>query len=79
MANVQQDTESPAIGTITDFTAAPDTANAIIGGTKRFENATVTSRLSGLVNLSNLLLTNAITFDCIFVVDLDWTVVGNLS
>ena len=71
VARVQQDTESPAIGTITHFTAAAGTGNAIIGGTKRFENATGTSRLSGLVNLSDLLVTNEITFDCIFVVDVD--------
>lgn len=71
VAKVQQVTESPAIGLITHFTAAAGTGNAIIGGTKRFNNATGTSRLSGLVNLSELLTTNEITFDCIFVVDID--------
>lgn len=71
VARVQQNTESPAIGTITHFTAAAGKANAIIGGTKRFKNATGTSRLSGLVNLADLLVTNEITFDCIFVVDVD--------
>ena len=71
VAKVQQVTESPAIGMITHFTAAAGTGNAIIDGTKRFKNATGTSRLSGLVNLANLLTIGEITFDCIFVVDID--------
>jgi hypothetical protein len=45
-------------------------ANSIIGGTGRFQNATGSVRLSGAVNLSEL-GDGVITFDCVFVINLD--------
>ena len=71
VASVQQPTVSPSVGAITHFTGAAGVENAVISGTKKFKKAKGTSRLSGLVNLSKLLETGEITFDCIFVVDLD--------
>ncbi len=70
VAKVMQVTNTPAIGEVTHFTAAAGTDNAILGGTSRFRNATGTVRLSGMVNLSEL-GSGVITFDCIFVIDLD--------
>jgi hypothetical protein len=70
VAKVMQVTNTPAIGEVTHFTAAAGTDNAILGGTHRFRNATGTARLSGMVNLSEL-GNGVITFDCIFVIDLD--------
>jgi len=68
VAKAQQDTESSSVGLISHITGAAGTDNAIIGGTKKFRNATGTSRLSGLVNLG---VPGQITFDCIFVINLD--------
>lgn len=60
----------------THTTGAPAPAgnNILAGsGTRAFKNATGTVRLSGLVDLRSFLLTagTPITFDCIFVIDLD--------
>lgn len=57
---------------ITHITGAiPDAnENTIIDGTGLFEGATGSVRLSGAVNMSNIHL-NEITFDCLFIVDLD--------
>jgi hypothetical protein len=58
---------------ITHITGASGTDNAIIGGTKRFEGATGTVRLSGMVDLSGFAgnIGDPMTFDCLFVIDLD--------
>jgi len=40
-------------------------------GTKRFQGVSGKARLSGLVNLSKLLTDGEITFDCLFVIDLE--------
>jgi len=45
-------------------------ANTIIGGTGIFKGVTGSVRLSGAVNMGNI-DKNEITFDCLFVVDLD--------
>ena len=71
VSTVKQPTVSPLVGDITHITGAAGTGNAIIDGTKEFKGATGTSRLSGLVNLMDLNTIGEITFDCIFVVDLD--------
>lgn len=68
VAAVKQLTIFPSVGEISHITGAAGAGNAIIDGTKRFKNATGTSRLSGLVYLG---VPGKITFDCIFVVDLD--------
>lgn len=68
VAKAKQPTVSPSVGDISHITGAAGAGNAIIDGTKRFKDATGTSRLSGLVNLG---VPGQITFDCIFVVDLD--------
>ncbi len=66
-------TISPAIGTITHITGAASDLNALFPelGTKRFKNRTGTVRLSGMVNMSRLEEYGEISFDCIFVIDLD--------
>lgn len=58
---------------ITHITGASGTGNAIIGGTKRFAGATGTVRLSGMVDLSEFggNIEDPMTFDCLFVIDLD--------
>ncbi len=58
---------------ITHITGASGTDNAIIGGTKRFSGATGTARLSGMVDLSGFTgaLGDPMTFDCLFVIDID--------
>ena len=58
---------------ITHITGASGTGNAIIGGTKRFAGATGTVRLSGMVDLSEFAgnVGDPMTFDCLFVIDLD--------
>lgn len=40
-------------------------------GTGKFKNALGDARLSGLVNISRLVTDGVITFDCLFVIDLD--------
>jgi len=71
VAKAKQPTVSPSIGDITHITGAAGAGNAVIDGTRKFKHATGTSRLSGLVNLGSLLVNGEITFDCIFVVELD--------
>jgi hypothetical protein len=77
VARVQQPTHTPPTPStpngvaVTHITGAAGTGNAIIDGTRRFRNASGTARLSGMVDLTLLLTDNIITFDCIFVVDLD--------
>lgn len=58
---------------ITHITGASAAGNSIIGGTKKYKNATGTVRLSGLVNLLNfgMAIGDKIFFDCLFVIDLD--------
>lgn len=51
--------------------AEPSGGNDILSGTKQFKNAEGSARLSGLVNLSELVSDGKITFDCIFVINLD--------
>jgi hypothetical protein len=46
-------------------------SDSVLHGTKRFRDATGEARLSGAVNLSKLQSDSEITFDCVFVVDLD--------
>ena len=68
--------QTTAAGTLqsdlTDFThitGANGTGNAVTAGTGRFEDASGTARLSGMVNLSAF--PGFAVFDCIFVIDLD--------
>jgi hypothetical protein len=52
--------------------AIPDHGeNSVLFGTGRFHKASGAARLSGAVNLSALGSDGLITFDCIFVIDLD--------
>ncbi|TDG11369.1 hypothetical protein E2F43_18455 [Seongchinamella unica] len=62
---------SPVVGPMTHFSAYYGEGSVVIGGTKRFKNATGISRLSGLANLDNMFTGNELTADCIFVVDID--------
>ncbi|MEH6584633.1 MAG: hypothetical protein V7754_22085 [Halioglobus sp.] len=73
VAAVEQTTVTPGAGDITHITGASGTGNAIVGGTRRFAKSTGTARLSGMVNLSDFTMEDGdpITFDCIFVIDLD--------
>ena len=69
-----QSTVTPKGQDITHITGASSAENAVImGGTRKFKNATGTSRLSGMVNLANFggMVDDPITFDCIFIIDLD--------
>ena len=70
---VNQETITPNGQEITHFTAASGLDNAIISGTGQFKNATGTSRLSGMVDLSAFAGNEGepIAFDCLFVIDLD--------
>jgi len=70
---VTQTTETTWGQGITHITGASDTGNAIIGGTRRFAGATGTVRLSGMVDLSEFggNVGDPMTFDCLFVIDLD--------
>jgi len=70
LTSVQPKTHgSEPITHITGAIPSPD-ENAIIDGTGLFEGATGSARLSGAVNMSNI-HNNEITFDCIFIIDLD--------
>lgn len=61
---------SPSVTHITG--AIPDAGqNSIIAGTGAFRRATGPVRLSGAVNLSRLGSHGEITFDCVFIIDLD--------
>lgn len=73
VAAVEQTTVTPYGAEITHITGASGSGNAIVGGTRRFANSTGTARLSGMVNLADFTGVDGdpITFDCIFVVDLD--------
>lgn len=73
VAAVEQPTVTPHGAPITHITGASGSGNAIVGGTRRFANSTGTARLSGMVNLAGFggVEGDPITFDCIFVVDLD--------
>lgn len=57
---------------ITHITGAIPSAgeNSIVSGTGIFEGATGSARLSGAVNMGNI-HNNEITFDCLFIIDLD--------
>jgi len=73
VAPVLHETTTPQGQAITHITGAAGESNAILGGTGRFEYATGTARLSGMVDMSNFAGADGdpITFDCIFVIDLD--------
>ena len=51
--------------------AEPSGGNDILSGTKQFKSVDGSARLSGLVNLSELGSDGKITFDCIFVINLN--------
>ncbi len=52
--------------------AVPDHGeNGVLFGTGRFHKASGAARLSGAVNLSELGSDGKITFDCVFIIDLD--------
>ena len=68
---LQIPTTTPAGQDITHITGAAGTGNAVIHGTGLFAGATGTARLSGMVNLADLDSVGSISFDCLFVVDLD--------
>lgn len=55
----------------THITGAGADDNGILSGTKQYENASGSVRLSGLVNLSELVSDGKITFDCVFVINID--------
>ena len=55
----------------THITGAGADGNGILSGTNQYKNASGSVRLSGLVNLSKLDTDGQITFDCIFVINLD--------
>ena len=55
----------------THITGAGADGNGILSGTNQYKNASGGVRLSGLVNLSKLDTDGQITFDCIFVINLD--------
>lgn len=61
---------SPDVTHITGAIPSPGDNN-IVGGTGPFVGATGTVRLSGAVNMSKLNSDGEITFDCVFVIDLD--------
>ena len=66
-------TVTPHGKNISHITGASSDENAILGGTRKFKNATGTARLSGMVNLLKFdgEVGSPITFDCIFIIDLD--------
>jgi hypothetical protein len=66
-------TVTPRGVTVTHITGAAAKQNPIIGGTGRFARETGTARLSGLVDMANFSMKvgDPITFDCLFVIDLD--------
>jgi hypothetical protein len=69
---VFQSTVSSNGQVMTHITGAAGTENAVIDGTSRFEGATGTARLSGMVDLSGFggNVGDPIAFNCLFVVDL---------
>lgn len=70
---VLQPTETTWGHNITHITGASGTGNAVLHGTKRFAGASGTVRLSGMVDLEFFggTVGDPITFDCLFVIDLD--------
>ena len=56
---------------LTHVTGAGADGNGILSGTNQYADASGSVRLSGLVNLSKLATDGQITFDCIFVINLD--------
>jgi hypothetical protein len=57
---------------ITHITGASGMGDAVISGSMKFANATGTARLSGMVDLSSFAGEGTpISFDCLFVIDLD--------
>jgi len=66
-------TVTPDGQNMTHITGAAGTGNAIIDGTRRFEGATGTVRLSGMVDMTNFAgnVGDPITFNCLFIIDLD--------
>ena len=68
LTTVQPTTHGSASAThITGAIPSPGD-NSILSGTKKYKNATGTVRLSGAVNMTDF---PTITFDCLFVIDLD--------
>lgn len=57
----------------THVTGANGTGNGVVSGTRHFRGASGTVRLSGMVDMSAFTgeVGSPVTFDCIFVVDLD--------
>ena len=55
----------------THITGAGADGNGILSGTRQYANASGSVRLSGMVNMSRLASDGQITFDCIFVINLD--------
>ena len=55
----------------THITGAGASGNGILSGTSQYAKASGGVRLSGMVNLSQLATDGLITFDCVFVVNLD--------
>ena len=57
--------------TFTNITGANGTGNAILSGTRRFEGAEGTVRLSGMVDMAGFTgaVGDPVAFDCLFVVD----------
>lgn len=70
---VFQPTVTPHGLTVTHITGASSDQNAVIGGTGRFAGATGTARLSGMVSMASFGGNEGdpISFDCLFIVDLD--------
>lgn len=68
-----QPTVTPSGVTMTHMSGAASKENPIIGGTGRFARETGTARLSGLLNMEKFSLDTGgpVTFDCLFVIDLD--------
>ncbi|WP_126456978.1 hypothetical protein [Sulfuriflexus mobilis] len=68
-------TVQPILHGASNFThitgAEPSGGNDVISGSRRFRSAQGSVRLSGLVNLAELNTLGQISFDCIFVVNLD--------
>ena len=66
-------TVTPRGLTATHITGASSNQNAVIGGAGRFAGTTGTVRLSGMVSMANFQgnIGDHISFDCLFVVDLN--------
>lgn len=66
-------TVTPRGLTVTHITGASSNHNSVIGGTGRFAGASGIVRLSGMVSMANFTgnIGDPISFDCIFVVDLN--------